>query len=249
MTAIIASKVPNHQAIYYTGPDIASGQLPALIYLALSAEESLTLDPYNQPVQFLHGKPIRVFSFTLPCHGPHLNKTHAMQCWSDEIKKNENFLTEFIKSCSDKIDALIKENIIDPKHLSVAGLSRGAFLATHLAAVNKHIHTILGFAPLTSLEFLEEFKDNKNCKQYDLSHLNTKLIRKHLRFYIGNHDIRVGTKECFKFINLLSLASYDAGVRSPQIELNIFPSVGYKGHGTLPPVFQDGINWLLSHLT
>jgi esterase FrsA len=245
MANINVSTLPNHPNIYFTGPDISEGPLPALIYLAISAEESLTLDPYNQPVQFLQGKHIRVFSFTLPCHESPLNKMHAIQCWANELKKNENFFYEFIKACSNTIEDLINENIIDPKNLSVAGLSRGAFLATHLAAENKDIKHILGFAPLTSLTFLEEFIDYPDSEEYDLKNLTMQLINKKIRFYIGNHDTRVGTEKVFEFINYLSKAAFEAGIRSPQIELIIHPSVGHKGHGTLPHIFQDGINWLL----
>jgi len=237
-------KIPNYPSLAYVGADVSLGKLKALIYFSLSAEESLTLDPYNQPVQFISGNDLRVFSFTLPFHGPHFNKAHAMQAWSDEIKNNPEFLFHFIKECSLVVDALIKENVIDPHFLSVAGLSRGAFLATHLGSENKHIKNILGFAPLTSLSYLEEFQGNPQGENYNLVHLNPKLIHKNLRFYIGNHDTRVGTENCFQFINELSKLSHEHAVRSPKIELIISPSVGHKGHGTASKTFQDGVNWL-----
>ena len=241
-------QILHHPSVFYVGPDISIGPLPALIYFALSAEESLSLDPYNQPVKILHGKPIRIFSFTLPCHGPLFNNTHAMQCWSNEVKNNQNFLNFFIQNCSNVINSLIQENIIDKNFVSVAGLSRGAFIATHLAAENEHIKTVLGLAPLTILEFLEEFKDTPNCSIYNLNNLYPKLFNKRLRFYIGNRDVRVGTDKCFEFINGLTDFAFENGVRSPQVELVISPSVGHKGHGTLLPTFQDGINWILSGL-
>lgn len=241
-------QISHHPSVLYVGPDISIGPLPALIYFALSAEETLSLDPYSQPVKILHGKPIRIFSFTIPCHGHLFSNTHAMQAWANELKANQNFLNSFIKECSIVIDKLIHENIIDKHFLSVAGLSRGAFIATHLAAENRHISTVLGFAPLTTLEFLEEFKDTPNCNIYNLSNLYPKLLHKRLRFYIGNRDVRVGTEKCFEFINGLTNFAHAHGVRSPQAELIISPSVGHKGHGTLPPVFQDGINWISPRL-
>ncbi len=238
--------IPNHPLICYTGPDYDKGALPALIYFALSKEESLSLDPYNQPVQFLQGEKIRVFSFTLPFHGPEFDKKDAMLFLAKALQKNADFFYSFLKECSDEINRLIEEKIIDKNHISIAGLSRGVFFAVHLSAINVHINKVLGFAPLTSLEHLDEFHSSFNYKTFDLNSLCDKLIHKHLRFYIGNHDSRVSTEKCFDFTHNLTNKAYEMGVRSPNVELIIGKSVGHKGHGTLPHVFQDGINWLLS---
>lgn len=237
--------IPNHPLVSFVGPGLKEGVLPALIYFALSKEDSLSLDPFNQPVQFLQGKPLRAFSFTIPCHLPGQNKMDAMKCWADNLKKNKNFLLDFIQECSNEVDFLVKENIIDPKFIAVSGLSRGGFLATHLAAKNEKINTVLGFSPLTNLKFLHEFASELEDDSYSLNHLKEKLIHKSLRFYIGNHDTRIGTKNCFEFIEELTSTAYQNKVRSPQVELVIFPSIGHKGHGTPPHIFEEGIEWLL----
>ena len=44
---------PNSISIYHVGPPLELGPLPTFFYFALSGEESLTLNPYNQPVSFL----------------------------------------------------------------------------------------------------------------------------------------------------------------------------------------------------
>ena len=51
---------------FFVGPPLEEGPFPTLIYFALSAEDSLQCDPFNQPVQFLEGLPLRIFSITLP---------------------------------------------------------------------------------------------------------------------------------------------------------------------------------------
>lgn len=237
-------KIPGDSFTAYQGPEFDKGPLPALIYFAFSKEESLNQDPYNQPVQYLSSYPIRIFSFTLPFHGSSLKNHETMPQFFKSLQKDPQFFYEFLNACSQKIDQLITEKIIDPRFLSVAGLSRGVFFAAHLASINHHIKNILGFAPLTSVSYLS--KECGDLSHFDLIHLTHKLIKKRVRFYIGNHDTRVGTTSCFNFIENLAAESYEKGIRSPEVELIISPSVGANGHGTLPPIFQDGANWILS---
>lgn len=217
---------PHKQIIYHLGPNLDEGPLPAFFYFALTGEESLTRDPYNQPIEVLKNEQIRIFSFTLPEHGPGLDPKKAVENWTPEK------LDLFLKECQACIAFLIEKKIVDRKHIATGGLSRGAFMATHLAARVPDVHLVLGFAPMT------QFPSMNLVDQIPY------LMHKKLRYYIGNHDLRVGTDKCFSFINDLSNYSYEQGVRSPPVELIISPSVGHKGHGTLPHTFADGANWL-----
>lgn len=220
----------------YKGPPLSDGLLPAVIYFALSAEESLSLDPYNQPIVLLKNKPVRIFSFTLPFHGPQCDNKEVMKHWAKELEAGHNFISPFIQEIKNEINQLIDEGIIDLDRLAVMGLSRGAFVASHLAAAMPCIQTVLGFAPLVSLQPLS------------LETIAPALVGKNLRFYIGNRDTRVGTAKCFSFIHHLTELSWHAGHRSPPVELILYPSFGYKGHGTSPQIFEDGIKWLINKL-
>ncbi|MEK7340133.1 MAG: hypothetical protein AABZ92_05425, partial [Verrucomicrobiota bacterium] len=46
----------------YLGPSVDLGPLPAVFYFALSARDSLLLDPFNQPAVYLSQFPLRIFS-------------------------------------------------------------------------------------------------------------------------------------------------------------------------------------------
>ncbi len=223
-------KGPNNLSIYHQGPDLNAGALPAFFYFALAGDESLIQDPYNQPVKFLSCCNLRIFSLTLPFHGPGFDPKLAVQSWTPEA------LNEFLDQCHACVAFLIEKGYIDTKHISAGGLSRGAFIATHLAARNPDVKIVLGFAPMTQFPAME------------LNHLIPHLIYKKIRYYIGNHDLRVGTEHCFSFIKQLADTAYEHGIRSPQAELIISPSVGHKGHGTLSNTFLDGANWLKTQL-
>ncbi len=246
---IAALSVTPDITLYHIGPALDHGPLPTFFYFALSGPDSLTLDPFNQPVQFLHGKMIRVFSMTLPGHEADLPKENAMNLWAEDISKNINSLGEFLESVTEAVDFAVKEKFVDPEHLAVGGLSRGAFIASHVAARDDRFKYLLGFAPLTRLALIKEFAQLKNHKivnQLDLSNLSQKLVDRHCRFYIGNRDTRVDTRSCFDF----SMSIVDAAERrSPQVECLITPSIGKDGHGTTPEIFHEGAAWIAQCLT
>ncbi|MCB1084213.1 MAG: hypothetical protein KDK61_07865, partial [Simkania sp.] len=74
---------------FFVGPRLEEGPLPTLIYFALSAEDSLERDPFNQPVQFLEGLPLRIFSITLPGHENNLPPEDALNVWEERMKKGD----------------------------------------------------------------------------------------------------------------------------------------------------------------
>lgn len=199
------------------GPPLEDGPLPAIIYFALSAEESLHLDPFDQPVKALESKKVRVFSFTLPHHE---NQKRDLSKWTEEI------IADFVRTVKAKLPDLNASGI------GVMGLSRGAMMACRLAAICPEITHVLGFAPYSS------FLDGIENRLYD----------RHVRFYIGNLDTRVGTRECFDIIEKLAKKAQEQKIRSPPIELIISPSIGFKGHGTPKHIFEAGANWLKEQL-
>lgn len=226
----------------FLGPSLDKGPLPAVFYFALSAHDSLHLDPYNQPAVFLSSPKLRIFSITLPGHDI-LPPTQALQFWADEIHHGRDVIHTFVEEVASYIHHLIAQHAIDPQKIGMMGLSRGAFIAAHAAALLPEISCLLGFAPLTRLENAEEFQD-LHVERWNLSHLAEKLYNRTMRFFIGNRDKKVGTENCFQFISDLAETAFQHKISSSPIELIIGPSIGHKGHGTSPQVFREGVSWL-----
>jgi esterase FrsA len=229
----------------YLGPRLEEGPLPAVFYFALSAEDSLHLDPFNQPVNIWKEAPLRVFSLDLPSHGPGEDKLVAMESWAAGLSQQpQDFFEPFFSKFADALDSL--GDAILPGALAVAGLSRGGFISAHLAARFSQISAVLGFAPATKLTELGGFP--AAASRYDLIGLVPALASVKLKFYIGNHDIRVGTSGAFEFCEALAKEKFSKGERSPQVEFSMYPSIGHKGHGTPPHIFREGALWLLSSI-
>jgi len=233
--------------VFYTGPHISAGPLPTLFYFSLSAKESLCLDPFNQPVAYLSALPMRIFSITLPGHENNLPPTEALNVWAADIISGRNPIAEFIEKVKQTVEALENQGLLIPNRTAVSGLSRGAFIATHAAAVIPQFKWILGFAPLTKLAGAKEFQDLSHhpaVESLSLEYLASKLIDRTLRFYIGNLDTRVSTRNCFDFIETLSQTAFSNKIRSPSAELIISPSIGRDGHGTSQATFHEGAQWI-----
>lgn len=237
--------------IAYIGPDLSSGPLPSLFYFALSAQDSLGLDPFNQPVAYLSSLPMRIFSVTLPGHENRFPPMQALEIWAQEIAYGNNVVADFVGKVKLAVQALLDKNAIIPGRIAAAGLSRGAFIAAHCAAEISEFKWILGFAPLTDLIFAKEFSEmqqNSIVESLKLECLTPRLAVRSLRFYIGNLDIRVSTRRCFDFVEKLSQAAFEQKIRSPQVELVIGPSIGRDGHGTSKEVFHHGAQWIAEKL-
>lgn len=246
-----APLIPLHGSpIYYQGPDLEAGLKPAVIFFALSAQMSLFVDPFNQPVLYLAQEDVRVFSWDLPFHGKEQDPQDAMRQWAQEFARNPRFVEEFMDICQENVHYLIEQGWINPQALAIAGLSRGGFMATHLAARDSRFKTVLGFAPLTQPQPLEEMHSHSidSLERISLISLVDQLVHTQLRFYIGNRDTRVSTEACYQFIRALTEAAFTQGIRSPQVELIVYPSIGYKGHGTPPSIFEEGAEWIKRQL-
>lgn len=249
--ACAALSINPENTIFYTGPSLGKGPMPAVFYFALSAEDSLTTDPYNQFVQFLADYPVRIFSLTLPGHENGLPPADALRLWAEEIKRGLDPFESFLAKIDQALQYLLSQNIVIPEKIAAAGLSRGAFIACHAAAKNPEIRSLLGFAPLTDLRLAKEFHDLKDhplILQYNPLSLTSFLSDRHIRFYIGNRDTRVGTKQTFHFIEKLVESAHEKKIRSAPIEMIVTPSIGHQGHGTSLESFKAGSLWIADQL-
>jgi hypothetical protein len=246
-----AISVNNEITLFHTGPSLDKGPMATVFYFALSGEDSLCLDPFNQIVQFLSNHNIRIFSMTLPAHEANLPPQNAINVWAEDISKGRNIIQDFCEMANTAIDFAVQKGFTLDNKIALAGLSRGGFIASHLAAINDKARFLLLFAPLTDLKFAKEFeniKDHPIVLSLDLAHIIEKICDRHIRAYIGNRDKRVSTRSTFDFIENLSNHAFDKKMRSPQVELIISPSIGHLGHGTPPQIFKNGADWLIECL-
>lgn len=236
--------------LFYVGPEIdQTSDLPCLVYLALSAKESLQVDPFCQIVTFLEEYPIRIFSVDLPYHGDNLPSVEGITRWAEAIERHEDLLSTFLDDLETSLRLLFAH--IKPSSIAIAGLSRGGFLASHIAGRMDEISSLIAFAPLTDpsqcLELIP-VQESPLLTKLDLRFLTQRLASKKIRVHIGNRDQRVHTDSCYAWVRSLIEEAFSQKIRSPQIEIFLRPSIGYLGHGTSKESFEDGARWILKQL-
>ena len=234
----------------YLGPHLDHGPLPALFYFSLSAEDSLTLAPYNTPVTYLkhltHEK-LRIFSMTIPGHENNLPKEKAIEYWIQKIKNGIDPIFPFISQICEVIDYLTNQYVLIEGKIALAGLSRGGYIATLVAAKHSLCNLVTGFSPLTDLKLtkgIEGLDGHPLVESLSLSTHLEGLIHAKIRYYIGNRDTRVGTKLAFDFITNLAELAHEKRVKDGSCELIIYPSTGFMGHGTPDEIFKEGSLWI-----
>jgi hypothetical protein len=264
--------VPGLSNWRYAGPPIDPDNplpLPAVVYFALTAEQALELQPFNEFVRFLLANgdadaslassgtvddetaPLRVFSVTLPFHGTMAENEVALVEWAKVYEDLGDVVSFFTRKVSSSLDGLIADGHVDASRVYAAGLSRGGLLAGHLAVVNEHVNTVLGFSPVTELRELAEFaevrKDLPKLKAASLlsERCVNALYPLTIRAYSGNADTRVRTRNSFDWISSLAERATANKVRSPRHEYIMYCSLGRDGHGTSSDIFLVGSRWLL----
>lgn len=245
------AQTPQGTSFSFMGPDFDLGVLPGFFYFSLNAEESLSLDPFNQPVTALASQPLRVYSLTLPGHEVGQDKFKAIEFLAEEIRAGRNPVENFVSRAQEVIQHLIEIGALDEERVAVGGLSRGAFYGAHLVLRDSRLKTLLGFAPMTDLSYqpaFSEMQDHPLTKELSLLSHAKQLASKIIRFYISNRDLRVSTDRCYALVREIVENSYQLGNRSPSVELFISPPIGAQGHGTPPLIFQQGSEWLWTQL-
>ena len=213
--------------LYTIGPSLKVKAKTAL-YFSLSGQDSLMTPPFATPAILLAKKGYRVISVTLPAHSRSDWPRHIRPIWGE----TPSLLRDFFSQIEASLDE-VKNQIIG--HVPAIGLSRGAFVATHLAARLKIIDTVLGFAPLTFLE---------DAPTLDLIHLANELKHTRIHYTIGHKDTLVDTSCVIRTVSAFINALNAKERQNSNITLSIVPSIGKDGHGTSGYTFEKGISWL-----
>lgn len=144
------------------------------------------------------------------------------------------------------LDHLIQSGIADAKRIAACGTSRGGFLAIHFAAHDGRVKCAAGFAPVTDLAALREFRaiaDSSFVRALSLETQAKQLAGRPVWIVIGDQDERVGTDLAINFARKLTAASREQKLDS-RVELHVLPEP--RGHTTPPGSPQQAASWILS---
>eukprot|EP00913_Durusdinium_trenchii_P028501 g26729.t1 len=219
---------------------------PTLVVLAGTIEGTLGGRTYRQCGNQLAKQGYLLVSIDIPCHGKQSipGQPNGLTGWSHRVGKNENIVDENNARLSKVLDHLIRTGVTDPKRIAACGTSRGGFLAIHFAAADKRVKCAAGFAPVTDLAALSEFRTRAGhplVKKLSLANQAEKLAGRPVWVIIGDRDDRVGTDKAYEFASRVSAAARKKNVPS-NVALHILSEP--RGHTTPPGGPEMAAKWI-----
>ncbi len=172
----------------------------------------------------------------------------GLSSWSGRCQKGEDFVAEVNRKMTRVLDHLIADGYTDPAKVAICGTSRGGFLALHFAAHDERVRCAVGYAPVTVLTAMEEFraaKDNELAKSLALSRQADKLAGRAVWIAICEGDSRVGTEHA---VDLARRIKDAASARKLEDRVELHVAKQPRGHTTPPGASAKSAEWILKQL-
>lgn len=152
--------------------------------------------------------------------------------WRHRIERGLPWLEPLMTDCRELLDRLAPT-----RPISVGGISRGAFIALHLAVRDERVTTVAALAPLVDLAALSEFAgvDPRTLQPFRIPPAD--LAGKTIWLSVNSKDDRISTASVLDLV----AAIVAAGNGRAAIELHVTPGVD---HGISEAVRVRAALWL-----
>ncbi|MGI9456452.1 MAG: alpha/beta hydrolase family protein [Aeoliella sp.] len=228
---------------------------PAPTLLVFAGTIELTLGPdhdgyYRQCATFLAPKGYLCVSLDLPCHGREkiAQEAEGLSGWRERVEAGQPLIDSFQTKVAAVLDHLIASGDADPDRIATCGVSRGGFVALHLAAREPRIAATAAFAPVTDLAVLTEFAGAEQLpavKALALKEWADRHAGRPIRLVIGDQDRRVGTDHAIAFSRRVARRAREAQLPGA-LELHVVPEP--RGHAIPVGTFKQAADWIEQQL-
>ena len=223
---------------------------PTLIVLATTIQNTLNSAYYRHCGNQLAKRGFLCVSINLPCHGDQQvdGEPEGLLGWSYRAARGSDFVAEFNNRLSKVLDHLVKQGLSDPEKIAACGTSRGGFLALHAAIHDPRVKCVAGFAPVTDLSVLSEFKltsEYQLVKKYNLIKRANDLAGRKVWILIGDQDKRVNTDNAVQLAREISRESRENKLLS-KVTLHVLPEP--RGHMIPAGADRMAADWILQEI-
>lgn len=205
---------------------------PTLFVLGADATHNL-----SDPNSIESGRALReqqgflCVSLDSPCEGgdQRPDEPWGLAGWRTRVEAGEDIVADFNTRAGSVLDCLVDEGYTDPGRVVFLGISRGGFLALHVAAADPRVRAVAAIAPVTELRKLEEFTgldDHPLTESLALLHRAAALVDRPVWLIIGDRDHRVGTDHTIALARAISRCSEQNGAPG-RVTLHVVPADGH----------------------
>jgi dienelactone hydrolase len=231
---------------------------PTLFVLAASLETMRDDGHFNALGRTLARYGFMSIMLDPPAHGEDWRKGEgngmegALVAWRQRLDRGEDLVGPFNRRAEEVLNYLIQQRLADPARVGAFGISRGGFLAFHLAAADARIQYAAALSPLIDPMALSEFVGDSQLERAEAVsaiRLAPKLAGRPIWIGISNDDMRVDVGQIIAFTRAVVRASAQGQKPYPVIpvELVMGPAsaAGGKGHYALDEGNALLANWIL----
>lgn len=215
-----------------------------VVLLGMDLDTTLTAPTLNEVGTRLVDQGWAALSLDIPCHGAWLfeGAQAGLNGWFDLCTAGENFVAQFVGRVNAMLNHARSTGLAHAHRHAVVGVSRGGFLALHLAQADV-IGTVVGISPVTKLTRLSEFAGYTGDEPFPLD-------PKVLRWYSGNmsisnRDTRVGTWDVADLYKCITEAQIAVGKKQWKL---VIGAVDGDGHTQLTGSHEEAANWIAARV-
>jgi dienelactone hydrolase len=236
---------------YGIWPGIPTQPAPTLFIFTGTLEDSLTSAYYRQAGDTLAKQGWLLVSIDLPAHGQERrpDEPKGIPGWSHRLAHGENLVAQTTAKLHAVLDDLIAQKFTEPSRVAALGTSRGGFIALHFTVADARIRAVAGFAPVTKLTVLTEFKGegaSSLAESLSLDHFADRLAGRACWLVIGDRDERVGTDDAIRLARKITASSL-AQKLPALVELHVVSAP--KGHTVPPGWAEQGAEWFARQMS
>jgi hypothetical protein len=228
-------------------PAQLAGRPLLLLNFSTDRKSSLHGGRYGEPARIFLEAGHRVASFDLPAHGERIDRHGSgIGGLCARVVAGEDPFAEFVADGQGVIDECIRRGLAMSGDIVVCGVSRAGYCAIRLAAGDMRVAAVAALAPVTDWARVREFeaaKDTPAVAALALGRFVESLVGRRVYVAIGNHDLRVGTDACTRFILTLGEAERRREITLSRVRYVMADDS--PGHALAAKWRQEGAKFLL----
>ncbi len=245
---ILRDGVPQAVRVQSPPPERLARQPMLLFYLSADRASSMPDGRYGAPGQAFLEQGNRILSFDLPAHGDrvdvHGSGIAGLAALVAAGKKPFDLLVADGRAV---IDECLRRGLAQTGRIVAAWVSRGGYSALRLAAADERIVAVAAFSPPADWREITEFaaqKDRPEAAALALESFAPQLAGRRIYIAVGNHDWRVGTDVCTRFVAAISREERRRGLGKSGLRYLVVDNS--PGHALATKWRAEGIQFLMS---
>ncbi len=223
---------------------------PALLLCFSSIRsQSINEEPYNAAAKLFVEAGHRALSFDLPNHGDRAGSRVAtgLNGMREALLAGDDPFARFVSDGKAVVGHACASGLARNGNVYAYGVSRGGYCAIRLAAAESRIAAVAAIAPICDWRALTEFaavSDRPEVASLALDRFADGFAGRALYVVIGNHDQRVGTRHCTRFMHRVFESESSSDLRESRHCFKVVTEA--EAHAVDPRYYREGGEYLLA---